>query len=306
MSTTSADPPTFSDPASLASTQLSKFLPAAFVAVVIYQTSVRKTLTHLTTAPYEKTILWIGGLWVGALNNLTLDHIPIQRLTPHDLKQQPGAVAALIVIVLVIAAIALYQAWCFRLEGRLPRYLGLYLILGIGLGILAAMPGLELRIHHYILALLLLPGTAVQTRLSLLVQGLLVGLFINGVARWGFDSILQTAAALRQDALLGTDLVSILPPIISNSTITFSWPGPTKGFDAVSVLVNDVERFRGSGPEMTNFTWTRRALDHPEFFRFGSVRYSPFGGVAYSDFTEAGVWGVDGRWVGMKGGRTSA
>ncbi|KAF1953990.1 hypothetical protein CC80DRAFT_595524 [Byssothecium circinans] len=300
-----SDPPGFSDYASLASTQLSKFLPVAFIGVIIYQASVRKTLNRLN-APYEKTILWIGGLWVGALNNLTLENIPIQRLTPHDLNQQPGAIVALVVIVLIIAAIAIYQAWCFRLEGRLLRYLGLYVILGVGLGILAAMPHLQLRIHHYILALLLLPGTALQTRLSLLIQGLLVGLFLNGIARWGFDSILQTAAALRGDAQLGTNLVSVLPPIIKSTNITFMWEGLAKGYEGVSVLVNDVERFRGSHKEGDmNFTWTRQALDHPEYFRFGFVNYLPFGSVSYSDFTATGVWGTDGSWSGIPEGRTS-
>lgn len=32
------------------------------------------------------------------------------------------------------------------------------------------LPGLELRIHHYILALLLLPGTGIQTRTSLCIK----------------------------------------------------------------------------------------------------------------------------------------
>ncbi|KAF2644265.1 hypothetical protein P280DRAFT_547070 [Massarina eburnea CBS 473.64] len=300
-----SDPPSYTDYPSLASTQLAAFLPAAFIAVVIYQTTVRKTLLHLN-AQYEKTILWIGGLWVGALDSNTLDMIPIQRLYGQDLKQQPGAIVALIVIVLVIFAIALYQIWCFRTEGRLARYLGLYAILGIGLGILASVPGLQLRIHHYILGLLLLPGTALQTRLSLLVQGLLVGLFINGVVRWGFASVLQTADALRGDGQIGTDLVDILAPVINDTTITFVWGALAQGYEGVSVLVNDVERFRGNQADGdSNFTWTRQALDHPEYFRFGFVDYLPFGSVSYSDFTEPGIWWPDGRWDNITAGRTS-
>ncbi|PVI01363.1 hypothetical protein DM02DRAFT_613759 [Periconia macrospinosa] len=301
-----SDPQPYNDYPSLASNALGKFLPAAFVAVVIYQTSVRKTLHHLT-AQYEKTILWIGALWVGALNNLTFDHIPISRLTPHDLNQQPGAMTALIIIILVLFAIVLYQAWCFRAEGRLLRFLGLYITLGLGLVILIGIPSLSLRIHHYILALLLLPGTALQTRASLLFQGLLVGLFINGIARWGFDSILQTAAALRGDAQLGSELVSILPPNITNATsIAFTWAGLARGYEGVSVLVNDVERFRGFSEDgQTNFTWTKRIKDKPEYFRFGFVNYAPFGGVSYSDFTRAGIWWPNGSWSDIPEGRTS-
>ncbi|KAK7184805.1 hypothetical protein DPSP01_002225 [Paraphaeosphaeria sporulosa] len=299
-----SDPPSYSDYPSLASTAFSNFLPAAFIAVIIYRVSVRKTLMHLN-AQYEKTILWVGALWVGALNNLTLDMIPISRLTGHDIKQQPGAITALVIIILILIALVLYQAWCFRIEGRLPRYLGIYGILAFCLLILLAVPSLDLRIHHYILALLLLPGTALQTRVSLLCQGLLVGLFINGVARWGFASILQTAAALRGDAQLGTDLVSILDPIINATNITFAWEGLAQGYEGVSVLVNDVERFRGFHEDGDkNFTWTRKALDHPEYFRFGFVNYQPFGGISYSDFTKAGTWWPNGTWEDPPPGRT--
>lgn len=297
-----SDPPSYTDYASLASTALGNFLPAAFVAALIYRFTIRKTLKGVK-AQFEKTVLWIGGCWVGALSNVTFEKIPIQRLTPHDLNQQPGAITALVFIVLILTGVALYQAWCFRNERRLLRYLALYATLGIGLLILLAMPSLNLRIHHYILALLLLQGTALQTRPSLLYQGLLVGLFINGVARWGFASILQTAVALQGDAQLGTGLVSVLPPIINGTNVTFAWEGLVRGYEGVSVLVNDVERFRGFHKDGdNNFTWARHAMDHPEYFRFGFINYLPFGGVTYSDFTKAGIWWPNGSWTDIPPG----
>ncbi|KAH7069442.1 LCCL domain-containing protein [Paraphoma chrysanthemicola] len=299
-----SDPPSYTTYASLASTILGRFLPAALAACLFYQFSVRKSLRGCT-AHVEKTILWLGGAWVGALGNYTFDKIPIQRLTGHDIRQQPGAITALVIIILVLFGIILYQCWCLRLEGRLPRFLGLYALLGIGLGILAALPGLNLRIHHYILALLLLPGTSMQTRPSLLAQGLLVGLFVNGIARWGFDPILQTAAALRGDAQLGSSLPKILEPVVANGSISFVWEGVSRGWKGVSVLVNDVERFRGNGGE-AGFTWNRTVDGEQgkEYFRFGFVSYLPFGGVSYSDFTRAGTWWANGTWSGIPPGRT--
>ncbi|KAF2832286.1 hypothetical protein CC86DRAFT_88154 [Ophiobolus disseminans] len=300
-----SDPPSYSNYPSLASTTLGRFLPAALVAALFYQYSVRKTLRNCK-APVEKTILWVGGAWVGALNNYTFDKIPIQRLTGHDIRQQPGAITALVIIVLVLFAIILYQCWCFRNEGRLPRLLGLYIMLGASLGILSAVPKLTLRIHHYIIALLLLPGTALQTRISLLNQGLLVGLFVNGIARWGFDPILQTAAALRGDAQLGSGIPSILDPVINGTSITFTWESLLRGYEGVSVIVNDVERYRGRGGE-NSFTWQRKAStgDLSEYFRFGFVNYALFGGVGYSDFTRAGSWrGGNDSWSGIPPGRT--
>jgi hypothetical protein len=296
-----SDPPSYATYPSLASTTIGRFLPAALAAALFYQFSVRKTLQNCK-AHIEKTILWVGGMWVGALANYTLEKIPIQRLTGHDIRQQPGAVAALVIIVLVLLAVIIYQVLCFRSEGRLPRYLALYITFGVGLGILAAMPHLTLRIHHYIIALLLLPGTALRTRISLLCQGFLVGLFINGVARWNFDPILQTAAALRGDAQLGSVIPSILEPVINGSSIAFAWQGIARGYEGVSVLVNDVERLRGTGE--SSFTWTRRAEDLPEYFRFGFVNYLPFGGLMYSDYTRAGTWWTNGTWSGIPAGRT--
>jgi hypothetical protein len=299
-----SDPPSYSNYASLASTTLGRFLPAALAAALFYRFSVRKSLRSCK-AQVEKTVLWVGGAWVGALGNYTLERIPIQRLTGHDIKQQPGAITALVIIVLILFLVVLYQAWCFRKEGRLPRYLALYATLGLCLGILAAMPKLTLRIHHYIIALLLLPGTALQTRVSLLCQGLLVGLFVNGIARWDFDAILQTTAALRGDGQLGSGIPAILEPAINGSSITFAWESLLRGYQGVSVVVNDVERYRGSGgSDQGSFTWSRLNNGKDEYFRFGFISYQLFGSVAYSDFTRAGTWFSNGTWGGIPPGRT--
>jgi hypothetical protein len=302
-----SDPPPYIDYASLASTAIGSFLPAMFVMTFFFYTTIRKTLSDLT-ANIEKTVLWVGALWVGALNNLTFDHIPISSLTSHTLKQQPGAIVALIIIIIVLLVAILGQAWLFRKEGRLCRYLGLYLLLGLSLLVMLKLPQMQLRIHHYFLALLLLPGTAIQTRLSLLYQGLLVGLFINGVARWGFASVLETSAQLQGDALLGSGIPIVHTPNITsggNSTISFTWEPLAHGWDGISVLVNDVERFRGFHRDGDKqFNWTRQAVERPEYFRFGFVNYVAFGGAVYSDFTKAGVWGVDGSWSGIPAGST--
>lgn len=308
-----SDPPGNSDYHALVSTMIGRFLPSAFCAVVFYIIAVRHTLRDLT-AQVEKTILWLGACWVGSLNNYTFDKIPIQRLTPHDIHQQPGAVPALIGIVLALFGIALGQAWCFRIEGLMPRYLGIYGLLGGGLLFLLAVPDLKIRIHHYILAMLLLPGTRLQTRPSLLYQGLLIGFFINGIARWGYDPILQTPLELRGDAPLGTRLPIIPPPIIYPNidlgipaNITFRWEFPDTAevgeesamqYDGISVLVNEVERFKTyRDQDVDEFTWTRMRDGVPEYFRFAYM----MGGSA-GDYTKAGTWEVDGGWVPMKDG----
>lgn len=294
-----SDPPDFGDFSSVASVAIGRFLPAAFVGLGIYWYCVRRTL-HGLQAQLEKTVLWLGGCWVGALGNSTFDMIPIQRLTTHDLKQQPGAIPALIFIIALLAAIALAQAWAFRVEGRLPRYLGLYAAMGATILLLLAVPGLKLRIHHYVLALLLLPGTSLQTRPSLLYQGLLVGLFINGVARWDFASILQTPAALLEDGQVGSLLPEVMTPNITASNITFFWNTLAEGFDGISILINDVERYRGFQDRGDlNFTWNRSHDGEDEYFRFAYVKYGRLGGPWVADYTKTGIWQENGNWVPM-------
>ncbi|KAJ5050776.1 uncharacterized protein L3040_002647 [Drepanopeziza brunnea f. sp. 'multigermtubi'] len=302
-----SDPPTYFTITGLVSNLLGKYLPATFCAFVIYRyMGVRRALSGLT-AQIEKTVLWLGGLWFAALSNYTLDWIPIQRLNAHDLKQQPGAKLALALIVTLIALIVIKQAFFFRREGRLIRYLGLYGTFIGAILLCLLIPGLSLRIHHYILALLLLPGTSMQTRPALLYQGLLVGLFINGIARWGFDPVLQTLNALRGDAQHNSKLPIIPPPNITmgeeTSKISFSWLTPPEPFDGISVLVNDVERFRGYTDEGfssdRNFVWEKQGdgMHRNDYFRFAYMQ-----GSRSWDYTKAGTWTKDGEWVPMKKG----
>ncbi|KXT00346.1 hypothetical protein AC578_5874 [Pseudocercospora eumusae] len=327
-----SDPPANTTYYGLLSIAFGRFLPACFCAWVMYRYTVKRSLTGLT-AQIEKTILWLGPAWVGSLNNYTFDRIPIQRLTPHDIKAQPGAIPALVIVVLSIFFIALGQAWAFRIEGRMPRYLVIYALMLITLLIFLAVPGLDLRIHHYILGLLLVPGTSFQNRPSLLYQGLLIGLFVNGIARWGFASIVELPSEILKGAHQGSLIPAMSVLAIGATNITFNLgqlprfdPKNQATYDGISVLVNDVERFRGYSDDRSywdeesysgNFTWTwhrhrlgreepgigaeqdigMRASILPEYFRFGYMS-----GSRTADYSKAGKWDEDGVWHEMRSG----
>ncbi|KAF3761965.1 hypothetical protein M406DRAFT_348078 [Cryphonectria parasitica EP155] len=299
------DTPEYASIATLVSTAIGKLLPALFIAMVMYRLYIRRTL-HDLTAQVEKTILWLGPCWVAVLADYTFELIPLERLTEHDLRQEPGGLASLIIIVVVLLCAFIGQAWAFRREGRLLRYLALYVSLGITIGLLAAIPQEDLRLHHYILGLLLIPGTSLQTRPSLVYQGILVGLFINGVAKWGFDAILQTAAELQGDALDGSALPVITALNATVSSITFTWPGVPAGWNGTSVLVNDVERYRdySSSQDERSFTWQRAIAGEPEYFRFGFFALSAAYGLETGDYTMGGTWLANGTWIQMAAGAT--
>lgn len=350
-----SDPPNVPRLTDLFSILLSRLLPGTFIIYVLYLYAALPLLKRVAAPQYQlsKTILYLTPAFIGALNNYTFAlWIPLQRLTPHDLNQ-PGAKTALAVVVIIIVCIVLSQAWYIRLAGLMPRYLAVYLSFIASLLILLALPGLRLRIHHYILAILLIPGTLIPTRPSLIYQGLLLGLFVNGVARWGFASIVETPAALGEDPSGPGGWWGAHHPNITNSSVTVHLPEVPQlqvhkyrgngnitfhlwerermenlGVEGVSILINDVERYRAYLDEdrKGKFTWHRhghRGLElfskaesfsslandtysirktdedkeeeeEPEdlFFRFAFLRGSEAG-----RYGPVGVWDKNGTWI---------
>ena len=301
-----SDPPNTSNVYELLSTLFARLLPGAFIACILYRYCARPLLSGLR-AQIEKTVLYLGFCFIGALNNYTFAPlIPIQRLTPHDLRQ-PGASLALAIILCAIVAIVIGQIHFIRISGNMPRYLAIYATILLSLLIFMLLPGLRLRIHHYILALVFMPGTGFQTRPGLIYQGLLLGLFINGVARWGFASIVQTPTALGESGGGGEgswwganapNVSAIVGPDVSN--ITFNWgPMPTdRSIDGVSILINDVERWRGYLDEELYWkhdgvTLDRRRTEEgePEFFRFAWMNGNNVG-----RYSKVGLWDEEGVW----------
>lgn len=185
-----ASPPPISD-------AFGDFLPSLFICYAFWRLAFRFTLPTFSKAPIEATVWYLAPFWAGVLTNLVTDKIPIDRLTSSDLHKQRGAITALVIIVLIVTAIVFNQVRVIRKTGWLPYYLGWYIVGGLITMVLALLPGLEFRLHHYVLAMALIPGTAFPTRLSAIYQGFLLGMFLNGAAAFGLDSILQTPAEVR-------------------------------------------------------------------------------------------------------------
>jgi hypothetical protein len=172
-----------------------EFLPTLFVAYAFWRSAIRFTLPEFKNAPIEATVWYVGPFWLGLIADSTFN-IPIDRLVASDIGKRSGSIAYLVIIIVVILLLTVNQMRIMRKTGWLPYYLGWY-ILGLSvILVLSLLPGLQLRLHHYIIAMFFIPGTAFPTRLSAIYQGFLLGLFLEGVAAFGYDPIVQTAAAV--------------------------------------------------------------------------------------------------------------
>ncbi|KDQ63414.1 hypothetical protein JAAARDRAFT_29445 [Jaapia argillacea MUCL 33604] len=272
------------------------FLPALFVCYAFWRLAFRFVMPAFEKAPIEAMVWYIGPFWVGVLTNLTTGKIPIDRLLPSDIGQQRGGIAALIVIVIVLFLVVVNQLRVIRKTGWLPWYAGWYILGGLVAMVLALLPSLQFRLHHYIFAIALIPGTAFPTRLSAIYQGFLLGTFLNGVAAFGFASILQTAADLQRDAPLGTDL----PSFLTNSTTfngsiplpnqTIFWQSLPSGesWDGFALLIDDVERYAGTA---LNYSLNGLMTGVPHFFRLAFTSQGTPG-----DFTMAATLWPNGTW----------
>lgn len=286
------DPPVKVDPlkletlAQLVSVALGRFLPTCFVLHVVWLISAKRTFLLeqpgsqpetardkylLWYSPVLCVVLWHLSFWVGVLSDLTFDRLPIDRLTLRDLKTMPGAVIAMAVLLSVTIVCVVAQTYYIWRLGRLWKFVKFYLVLGGLLAVLALLPGLTLRIHHYIFALIFIPASSTRGWTAYVFQGLLLGLFLSGVAHWGYTSIAETPFML----LRGEPLSVIVAPLVDNCTAgVLYWLDPdgtpfgamlndttyvpmlndTGRYTEISLLVNDVERHRGPDSGLLNVT----------------------------------------------------
>jgi hypothetical protein len=276
-------------------TAFGTFLPVLFIAYAFWRVAFRFTLPAFAKLPFESAVWYLATFWAGVLANITLDKIPIETLTGASLQKEGGAVTALVIIVIVVAVIVINQVRIIRKTGYLPYYLGWHIAGALVAVVLASLPGLVFRLHHYIIAMALMPGTGFPTRPSAVYQGFLLGLFLNGAAAFGLASILQTAADLVEDAPLGTTL----PAFVTNSTNynasipfinqTIFWDALPSGWDGFSLIVDDVERYVGTA---LNFSLAAFDATLPHFFRLALTSGGNLG-----DFTMPATLFPNGTWI---------
>lgn len=333
------DPPVLVDPYEsetlyqLISVCLERFLPTCFILYFLWSVSVKRTFesvdSYMKLGTYDpevqaaqtesannfsvvtRLLLWYPLFWLGVLNNVTFDRLPVDRLTWHDLQVQPGALMTVMIVSLILIFCVVAQAYYVWLLGRFWKLLLVYgLIFGF-LFLIANIPGLTLRIHHYIFGLVFIPGCGTRGRTAYAFQGILLGLFLSGVARWGYASIAETNISL----LRGEPVGNLTPPEFFNiDSGTIYWREPDMSdaskvlldelsdYTEVSILINDIEKFKGKNVGSLDFKQLftddkdfKHMLDSPEngahedtkvYLRI--AKYSPQK-KKYGDYSSASV-----------------
>lgn len=271
------------------------FLPALFVCYAFWQLSWKRVLPTFESMPLERAVWYLAAFWAGVEFNVVTASIPIDRLVASDLASRRGAIVALVILVILIGILVLNQLRVLRKAGYILPLAQWYIAVGAVILVFSQMPGLQFRLHHYFAAVLLVPLTIVPTRLSAIYQSFLLGMFLNGVAAFDFDSIFQTAAELARDGALGTDMPSFVTNS-SNWNATASplvqWnpiPADGNGWDAFSLMVDDVERVASN---VSNFSISSLQSDTIHFFR---LAYSKDG--LSGDYSKAATIFPNGTWL---------
>lgn len=183
--------------------------------------------------------------------------------------KQTSTIIVFVILVPIIVIVVGFQLLYLRKFGKLGKYIYGYILFTIAITVIPKIIHLYLHLHHYIVGLILMPLTSIQTRSSLVGQGFLFGMTVQGLTRWGAATPFDT----RFENLNGDPAGTELARFNINSTIfttagTISWTVDSlapqnqtldhlttdSGYDSFSLAVNDVEVYRGVN---TNFTLTQ-------------------------------------------------
>ncbi|KAJ3385785.1 hypothetical protein HDU84_002027 [Entophlyctis sp. JEL0112] len=273
---TFVSPDTSRDDSSIQS-YLGQLLPCLAVLWVLYKTAANVTLPASPTKfPIETSLLWIAPLWFGFHLDMLSNYIgPLATLSfSAKMFSDASSAALLIFLIVAVSILVLTHLWMHFRQDTLFPYIPPYVILTVVYFELPHILGLSVHLHHYLLALLLLPPTRVQSRMSLICSGLLTGLFVQGVLKYGFAAPFDTSLQAQETYTLGTAQTQwalTSSNISSSGELRWTYPynatlnltdldyaavaaaagvsvadvAATLGANEFSLVVNDVQVYRG-------------------------------------------------------------
>lgn len=218
---------------------LGDFLPFLAVVWLLYSW-IGRVVIPPSTFVSSLLLLFVAPFIVTLHLNMFSYFLPNISLSSDGFDSSGGGIAFLFFIVLCVLLVGVIQSRTAFKAGMLPWGITFYAAISFILlfGALLAMNSYDFHLHHYLFALLLLPGTRFKTKLSLVCHGLLMGAFVNGVSEWSYGSILEPKP----------DFVSLNSPtdfkmVLINGTFSLRWqneilPNTERAF--YGILMNDV------------------------------------------------------------------
>jgi hypothetical protein len=238
----------------------STFIPSFAIGYVLYKYGSVAVFSH--KYPFDALIFYIVPAWIAIHWNYLTLLVPDIDFTPSTVSgEHANSLVAVIItlcVAIVIAAIILIpQIYYIWKSGLLKHYLLYYfaLISTVGLAVLAVHNHLEFHLHHYLLAIVGWPLTRFNTRTSAVLQAFLLGLFINGAARWGFGSLLVA----KNGAHYPDPPTDLWISYWKDQTVGLNW-NASSSCTAYSVQMNDYEVYRGALP------YTNISIPVPDLF----------------------------------------
>ncbi|KAJ3081457.1 hypothetical protein HK102_002327 [Quaeritorhiza haematococci] len=221
---------------------------------VVYSWFLRKTLPLPKRFPIDLFVFVVLPFYFALHFEFITAPLSNFGLTSRAFRN-PTTLIVFVIGVPTVIIICCFQLYLLRRHGLLGKYLLGYGSLLAAFFILPLLFKLNIHLHHYMIGFLLLPLARLQTRPALIMQGFLLGLLVQGLARWGPDSPFVTAF----QNLAGDDAGTPRPIMNVNVTDlaqngTLSWSVPDSldvGIDlnnnfTYSLMLNDVEVYRGS------------------------------------------------------------
>ncbi|KAL7748438.1 hypothetical protein RI367_006130 [Sorochytrium milnesiophthora] len=253
------------------------FMPYMAINLLMIPRVFQRALPSVGKYPVDIFVFLYLALVVALQNELIQSKLPAFTLTSSALTS-PSRLALLLVLVLGFLALFGAQANCLRKEAKLLPFLAACALVAVILCVTAPLLSMSMHIHHYMVGALFMPSASTQTRLSLVFLGLMWGLYLQGISRWGFDTPFELQSSANR--AIGLSLGSSIPTWVTasagssttvplsadNATALLKWqlfiPGPPAavnvsdvsvadytdrtGVTAFTLLMNDVEVYRGT------------------------------------------------------------
>jgi len=177
------------------------FLACVLLGAIMYFLGPNATLKgfddsdHLGILILYNYCAWTIALWLG-LNWTHLDIKPLRKFTMTATAMQTWNWSLWALFFLAIAtllSITGYEMYLLFEHGILYNVLIGYGSFFVTLFIiyLAVKSSHSFHFHHYQIFALIVPMTMTQNWVSAIVQGFSVGVYVEGVARWGFESFFK-------------------------------------------------------------------------------------------------------------------